>query len=35
MKIIVSAKGKRCKVCDPAGFEEQARSDIDAWLRGD
>ncbi len=24
-----------CKVCDPEGFETQARADIDAWLRGD
>ena len=26
---------KICKVCDPSGFEEQARLDIEAWLRGD
>lgn len=24
-----------CKVCDPDGFETQARMDIEAWLRGD
>lgn len=26
---------KMCKICDPEGFEVQARIDIDAWLRGD
>ena len=25
----------QCKICDPDGFESQARADIDAWLRGD
>jgi hypothetical protein len=24
-----------CRVCDPEGFETQARADIEAWLRGD
>jgi len=25
----------RCKICDPDGFETQARIDIESWLRGD
>ncbi len=24
-----------CRICDPVGFEAQAREDIEAWLRGD
>jgi len=25
----------QCRHCDPAGFEERAREDINSWLRGD
>ena len=31
----MSSGDRFCKVCDPEGFESQARIDIDAWLRGD
>lgn len=25
----------QCRHCDPGGFEERAREDINSWLRGD
>lgn len=34
---LTTAKGTQslCRICDPQGFEEAARLDIEAWLRGD
>ena len=37
--IVYHAAGKpsfsQCRHCDPDGFEERAREDINSWLRGD